>query len=153
MAILGLDIGGVISDTQFPKNDNFVPGAINGLARLREERYGDNIHLVSKCGQGMQDRILAQFDTHNFYRRTGVRRDHVWFCRERIEKVPIARQLGLTSFVEDRLQILGFMRGTVEKLYLLRAKDHEVRRHIEHLPYIDGVFSSWEDLLPVLLNA
>ena len=46
---------------------------------------------------------------HAFYDRTGVARGNVRFCRRREEKGGIARELGLTHFVDDHLEVLRYL--------------------------------------------
>jgi hypothetical protein len=114
---LGVDIGGVIiqrtddgDDTSF-WGDNYlatpaVPGAFVALRRLIEGKFGDNVFIVSKSGEYTEKRAREWLEHHAFFDRSGVRRDNVVFCRRREEKAGIARGLGLTHFVDDRLDIL-----------------------------------------------
>ncbi|GID97351.1 hypothetical protein ACFQFC_07630 [Amorphoplanes digitatis] len=129
---LGVDIGRVIigggvvpgsSDTQFFGGDTArmlatpaVPGAFDALSRLvpRFER----VWLVSKCGERVQRRSRQWLDHHHFWARTGISRDDVRFCRARPDKAVHCAELGITHFVDDRLDVHRALRGVVAHRYL-----------------------------------
>jgi hypothetical protein len=160
MEALGVDIGGVIidrvddnADTSF-FGDNYlatpaVPGVVEALARLVTGKFGDQVYLVSKCGQRTQDRSLAWLAHHDFYTRTGIRPGHARFCRQRPGKAAIATELGLTHFVDDRLEVLGYL-DTVPNLYLFRPQDREVRRHRHHLHRVYTA-RTWSEITQAVL--
>ena len=144
---LGVDIGGVIidrvndrTDTSFFGDDflrtTAVPGAFTALATLVGQLSGDEVFVVSKCGPRVQEKSLAWLDRHRFYERTGVLRDHVRFCRRRCDKASIAADLGLTHFVDDRLDVLEPMVGRVGHLYLFAPGEADRRRRELHRPEI-----------------
>ena len=153
---LGVDIGGVIidrvndgTDTSF-FTDNYlrttaVPGVFDALRQLVEKRFGDKVFLVSKCGQRVQDKTLQWLDHHRFYDLTGVERERVRFCRERHEKAGICEKLGITHFVDDRLEVLGNL-TTVGTLYLFQPRPDEVRRFARFLNRVRQV-NSWQEIL------
>jgi hypothetical protein len=158
---LGVDVGGVIidrvnddTDTSF-FGDNYLattatPGVFEALAQLVEASFGDRVFLVSKCGQRVQDKTVAWLAHHSFYERTGISPDHVRFCRERSEKAAIASELGLTHFVDDRLEVLGYLE-TVDKLYLFQPRDKEVQKYRKHLHRVQ-VVQSWAEVSAAILD-
>jgi hypothetical protein len=159
--VLGVDIGGVIisrtndgTDTSF-FGDNYlastsVSEAFASLARLRAEKFGDNVHLVSKCSQPTQDRTLKWLTHHDFYERAGILPDHVWFCRKRADKAIIAAQLGVTHFVDDRLEVLSYLE-MVGNLYLFQPQEREVQKHRHHLHRVQRV-ESWPETAAAILR-
>ena len=131
---LGVDIGRVIigggashpsgEDTAFFDGGTeemlrtpAVTGAFEALPGL-VERFGGRVWLVSKCGEPVQRRTLAWLDHHGFYDRTGIPAGNVRFCRRRPDKATHCRELGITDFVDDRVDVLDALRGTVERRYL-----------------------------------
>ena len=162
MDILGVDIGGVIigqgndsNDTSF-FSDNFLatpamPGVFAELARLVDTKFGDQVYLVSKCRKRVQDRSLAWLQHRRFFELTGISPDNVRFCRKRPRKAAIARKLRLTHFVDDRLEVLGYLDTVVENLYLFRPKPDEIQRHRQHLPRV-RIVQSWTDLSTAILG-
>ncbi|MDP3770860.1 MAG: hypothetical protein Q8R16_01000, partial [bacterium] len=79
------------------------------------------------------------------YERTGIGRDHVRFCRERHEKAGICEELGITHFVDDRLEVLGNL-TTVGTLYLFQPRPNEVRRFAHFLDRVRQV-NAWQEIL------
>lgn len=162
MEALGVDIGGVIiqpadddADTSF-FGDHYlrtpaVPGAFDGLAALVAGRFGPAVHLVSKCGEQTEARTREWLAHHDFHGRTGIPPAHVHFCRTRSEKAPIAAALGLTHFVDDKLEVLSYL-SSVPHRFLFRPNPAEVAAYAEHLPGVHPV-TSWPELVAALLPA
>lgn len=141
---LGVDIGGVIidrihddSDTSF-FGDKYlettaVPEAFDSL-RLLGNEFGDDIWVVSKCGPRIQARTVEWLLHQSFYDQTGIPEDHVLFTRTREGKAPIARDLGLTHFVDDRLDVLGHLQHDVKHLYLFDPRPKDLQAQPRELP-------------------
>jgi hypothetical protein len=95
-----------------------MPGAIDAIARLVSGRFGERTHLVSKCGPAVAAKSLAWLDAQGFFERTGIARDNAHFCLTRQGKAPICGQLGITHFIDDRIDVLAWL-TTVPNRYLL----------------------------------
>ncbi len=131
---LGIDFGGVIMpltdrtrgpDTQF--SGDFLhtppnPGAVEEIRTLAGT-FDGNVWIVSKAGPRMQSLTLDWLRHQDFFRRTGMDETHIRFCRERTDKEPICRDLGITHFVDDRVHIMQILQGTVANLYLFGDKE------------------------------
>lgn len=129
---LGLDFGKVISgaiqngiaDTSFlgttfdeAMKSPATEGAMEAVKVLVEE-FSREVWIISKCGPSVQNKTLGWLDHHAFFHQTGLKEENVRFCRARHEKAPICRTLGITHFVDDRLDVLEPMIGVVPNLYL-----------------------------------
>ena len=160
MERLGVDIGGVLiarmdhrSDTSFFGGNYLdtpaVPGAVEALRRLSEGRFGENVFLVSKCGARTEQRTRAWL-THNLvYARTGLDPERLHFCRKRPEKAPICEALGITHFVDDRLEVLGYLESVPHR-FLFDPEASEVAANLRHLPGVMPV-NGWTEILDTLL--
>ena len=158
--ILGVDIGGVImdrvndgTDTSF-LSENFLrttttPHALESLRQLVERRFGGNVFVVSKCGSRTQEKSLRWFDHHRFYEKTLIHPEHVRFCRERHQKGGICAELGVTHFIDDKLEVLSYF-TTVGHLYLFQPQEREVRRFAKFLTHVKRV-GSWREVLADLV--
>ncbi|MEV0563553.1 hypothetical protein [Dactylosporangium sp. NPDC050588] len=128
---LGVDIGRVIiggsapggGDTQFFSGDPArmlatpaVPGALEALARL-VPRF-EQVWLISKCGERVQRHTRQWLDHHAFAARTGIPREHLRFCLRRPEKAVHCAELGITHFVDDKLDVHEALRGIVPHRFL-----------------------------------
>lgn len=157
---VGIDVGGVIidracdgTDTSF-FGDNFlnttpVLGVFQAVKDLIDG--GADCYVVSKCGKKTQERTELWLVHHEFFRRTGFNPENLHFCRERHEKGPIAKSLKLTHFIDDKLEVLGYVE-TVSNRYLLNSMPSEVRRYKHHLPKVKQV-STWGEVVKDILKA
>ncbi|MCW2631566.1 MAG: hypothetical protein JWR88_528 [Pseudonocardia sp.] len=146
---LGVDIGRVIiagsddpdgADTAFFGTDESamlatpaVDGVFDVLPRL-VERFAGRVWLVSKCGERIQRRTERWLDHHRFFERTGIPPDHLRFTLRRADKAVHARELGLTHFVDDRLDVLEALRDVVPRLYLFGPQPQPAPDWVEHTP-------------------
>ena len=54
----------------------------------------------------------------DFFSRTGLQPDHVWFCLQREDKASICRELEISHFIDDRVHVMQILRGVVPHLCL-----------------------------------
>ncbi|MDG4838041.1 hypothetical protein O7631_16090 [Micromonospora sp. WMMD967] len=157
MRRLGVDIGGVIiepadgdADTSFfgahYLRTPVVHGAFDALAALGPAF--DEVHLVSKCGEATERRTREWLAHHDFAARTGIPVERLHFCRTRPDKAPIAERLGLTHFVDDKLEVLGYL-TSVPHRFLFRPRPAEVAARAALLPLVHRV-ESWPELTSLL---
>jgi hypothetical protein len=159
MDILGVDIGGVLVervdatlDTSFFGQSYLetpaVAGAFDALRLLNTGRFKERMFLVSKCGARVQARTREWLEYHRFYDYTGLLRDHAHFCRKRSDKNSICAELGVTHFVDDRLEVLSYLESVPHR-YLFRPDPAEVEAFRAFLPRVRQV-ESWGQVLQEL---
>lgn len=159
--ILGIDIGGVIidrandgTDTSFFSfnylNTTAVEGAFTTIARLVNGKFGHHVHLVSKCGRAVEEKTRIWLTHHDFYRITGVSPGNVHFCRERADKHGICERLRVTHFIDDRLEVLSYLK-TVPNRYLFQGRRPDLHRFSHVLPDVQCV-EFWSDIENMLLK-
>ena len=155
--VLGVDIGGVITKggneifTDAFLESPQMGGAFEAVRMLVANRFGNNVYLVSKCGENMQKKTRLWLSHHRFYEVTGIPESHVRFCLERHQKASICEELGITHFVDDRLEVLGSL-TTVSNLYLFQPRPNEMRRFAHFLNRVRQV-NAWEEILRELLTS
>jgi len=132
--VLGVDIGRVIiygdgPDTSFVGGSEedamrapAMEGAFESLKRLRQ-RFEGRVWLVSKCGPKVQARTRQWLDKTRFFQETGIPYGHLRFCRDRKEKAPICESLGVSLFVDDRLDVLTAMLDIVPHRFQFGATE------------------------------
>lgn len=145
--ILGIDLVGVLMSVETREE---IIGALEGLRRLVEERFGKNVWLVSAAKPGPDDQGRSEkwLSYHRFYERTGILPEHVRFCRS-WDKVDVYRELKVTHVIDDAFSVLANLE-TVKKRYLFQSPDSvkalgEVEEPIE-------VVTSWTELLDKILK-
>ncbi|MBL9107081.1 MAG: hypothetical protein JNL82_39645 [Myxococcales bacterium] len=159
MQRIGIDIGRVIigpviggrADTSFlgsslrdALRSPPAPGAIEGVADL-VARTGGQAWLVSKCGPGVQAKTRAWLDHHEFWRRTGMDRRHLRFCLRRPDKAVHARELRLTTMIDDRVDVLVHLAGIVDERLLFGEQDRPAPGWATHVQTWADV-GAWAEL-------
>lgn len=156
MDAIGIDIGRVIigptidgvEDTVFigrtvqeAMQSPPAPGAFAAVGELMR-RFDGRVWLVSKCGPSVERKTLLWLDHWRFHEQTGLPKSHVRFCRERREKAEHARELGLTHFIDDRLDVLEPMRELVPHLLAFGEETGRVPDWADHVRDWSSV-SAW----------
>lgn len=160
---VGIDIGRVIiaagreddrQDTSFiggSEEDALktppVPEAFETI-RLISAQVDGRVWLVSKCGPRIQQRTRRWLAHWRFFEETLVPPENLRFCLQRPEKSGIAAGLGLSHFIDDRVDVLVAMQGVVPGLILFG-----LRRPGESVP--DGVHQAadWAGVAATLLGS
>lgn len=154
---IGIDIGGVIIDRN--RNDNSdtslfgtnylnafaVSGALEAISVINKKMFPNETYIISKCGAAIEKKSREWLRHNGFYTMTSVAEDHVYFCRERADKAPIARKLGLTHFIDDKYEVLGYMKDVVANRILFNPNLEEMMQTGPVGPVIP-IFS-WADVL------
>lgn len=153
--MLGIDVGGVLvdrvaegSDTSFfgdrPMDTPAVPGALDAVAELVEV-FEYRVHIVSKAGPKISELTRRWLGTRGVIGGAGIPLGNVHFVRKRPEKHPVCERLGITHFVDDRLDVLTHL-ATVEHRYLFTGGlgDHDAP---ESTPPWAAVFDDWPGLV------
>jgi hypothetical protein len=159
---MGVDVGGVLVPLMAYREDavggggpGFVgrkemAGAREGVGRLMS-LFGGRVWLVSKCGPVTEAAIREWLDTSGWYSATGLDPAAVQFCRQRADKAGICAELGITHFVDDRLEVLSYMRS-VDHRYLFQPRPAEVAPYRQHLTSVTTV-DSWPDLVEAVTSS
>ena len=136
---IGIDVGGVIidsltndnTDTSFCRGDFLrTTAVIDSFTAIRQivSRYGsENVFIVSKCGAVIENKTRLWLNHTGFYAQTGFCSENLHFCLNRAGKAPIAQRLGLTDFIDDKEEVLGYMQGIVDRRYLFGPQHHPLK--------------------------
>jgi hypothetical protein len=144
---LGVDIGRVIIDgSSHPTGDDTaflkggienalrtppMAGAFKSIARL-STLFDGQVWLVSKCGERVEVRTRQWLAYHRFFGRTNIDPERLRFCRQRPEKAIHCRELEITHFIDDRIDVLESLEGIVAHRYLFGPQRHGVPGEFRH---------------------
>lgn len=159
-AILGVDIGGVIMDRLSPHgsllfwSQNYlrtdpVRYSFNVLRRLTQGRFEGRVHLISKGDIEVQGKTDHWLDFKRFFDATEIPRRNVHYCEHRQDKARLCQELGVTHFVDDRLEVLSHLVGIVPTLVLFQGRPTETKKHVTSMNHVHAVHD-WiqaEDIL------
>lgn len=150
--VLGIDIGNVITgdtDKSVLFSDRYleVPEIKDAFVSIRElnDVFNGRVCLVSKCREAVQAKTKHWLQHRNFYHLTGVTEEKTFFCMTRAGKAPICAKEGVTDFIDDRLEVLGYL-TTVKNKFLFHPNEKEVIRNKQHLPNVIRV-ENWKELM------
>jgi hypothetical protein len=158
MCRLGVDIGNVIINNQlidcndqafYVNHYSQVPpikDAFEVLKKINNRQLNNRIYLVSRCPEYAEAIILKWLRENNFYDKTGIDINNIYFCRERKEKAVICERLKITHFVDDRYEVLSYMTETNKHLYLFQPNKYEVQKFLK-LPKNIKIVNSWFEIL------
>lgn len=159
--ILGVDVGGVITDrinndgtdTDFKRGDYLkttaVPDAFESL-KILNSRFNGLVYVVSKCRLKTELKTRRWMRHHGFYDITGISPENVYYCRERWEKAPICKWLGVTDFIDDKLEVLSYLNSVPNKYLFGPQKKEEIEKFKQHLSLVTPV-ESWNKFLELIL--
>jgi len=130
---IGIDIMGVILPKTIEKAtlEEFLAcpalkESVESIGKLVDLYKSENIFIISRCPEFAEKVIMQWFDEHNFFDEANFDRSNIYFCREQADKALIAKKLGLTYFIDDKLSVLDFMHGIVpNRIQLVAESDLE----------------------------
>lgn len=131
---IGIDIGKVIiggsgeEDTSFFSEGYLLTPEIQGAfesIRLLSQTF--EVWIISKCGASVQAKTLDWLLSRDFYTQTAVDPSRVLFVRKRPQKAPLAQELGLVSFIDDREDIIASMHGKIPQPVLFLNWEQTLR--------------------------
>lgn len=157
---LGIDVGGVLvdrvaenSDTSFfgsnPMATPMVEGSLEAVRRLLP-LFECRVHIVSKAGPKIAGLSRQWLGRHGFTGTDMIPLSNVHFVRKRPDKDPVCERLGITHFIDDRLDVHRHLE-TVEHRYLFTGG---LGCHEPPIRVDDGVMvvNSWSRLVGLLMR-
>lgn len=118
------------------------PGAFETIRALVAQNEG-RVWLVSKCGKRIEDRSRRWLEHQDFFAKTGVSQDNLRFCKRRPDKAGHARDLALTHFIDDRVDVHRHLVDIVPNLYLFGVQDQPAPDWLTHV-------HDWDDVARLL---
>lgn len=157
---IGVDIGGVIIKEIKAEgglahiDENFlevppVEGAFQGVAELVRVFGPENVFLISKARVEVQGNCRQWLAHYQFFDETGVLEENLHFCLERSGKRELCKQLLITHFIDDKLEVLSHVLDFVLRLYLFRSTPAEYVGFEDALPRVI-VCNEWHELVALI---
>jgi hypothetical protein len=151
---LGLDVGRVLiaPADESSADTSFIRGSLDDALRTPPyegmfdvvprlvEKFAGEVWIVSKCGPNVQSKTIRWLEHNNFFERTEIPKDNVRFCLKRSDKALHCKELGITHFIDDRIDVLMAMVGIVPNLYLFGPQ-----RSSAQIPPSLRALPTWQD--------
>lgn len=153
---IGIDVGGVIiggtrddpADTSF-FGDNFlktnaIEGAVASIKLIVNAIGRENTFIISRAGATTAGKSLIWLNEYKVVGRGSSQIDimNIRFCFERRDKTPIATELQLDAFIDDKADVLQPMH-TVKRRILFGTQSNVFPDELE-------TAESWEAILKTL---
>ncbi len=154
---LGVDIGNVIInnrnlDPEITQVDeviyaNFPPTEdVFDALKILNTKFSGKVYLISKCTEWAEIQILSWLDKHDFYNKTGILKENIFFVRKRNEKDGVCQKLNITHFIDDRLEVLSYMIESTPNLFLFQPDNDEVAQFAKFLPQVT-IVNNWKEVV------
>ncbi len=160
--ILGVDIGEVLIAQSFHdpalsfRGENYLnspemPDAFRVLRRLRDERFGDSIFLITRCHRKLRDKRVEWLDHHKFFERTGLPRILPHYCWNPYNKSHVCHDLGMTHFIDNEPAELIHLEDLIPNLILFHPKVEHVAAYERFVRTATTRVETWNAIEVVLL--
>jgi hypothetical protein len=157
--ILGVDIGGVIVDRVAEREDTSffgtrpleTPSVLHAFDLLRKasaDLFAGRVVVVSKAGPAVEANTRAWLAHHRFFEHTGIPPGSLYFVRERADKALICREVGVTHFVDDELDVLCHMTSVPHRYLFIGGLGHNDPP--QHIPGWAVLVATWRQLVAEL---
>lgn len=135
---IGIDFGGVLTDTTTPPDKDYllVAPRANALEVLNVLQAEDHeLSVISKAGdEDKEEKAKNWLDYYGFTNLLGKNALH--FCRAQEGKIELCEQLGTEVMIDDTPQQLNVLEGIVPVRFLFgakRSKEFEVVPTWQHV--------------------
>ncbi|MCC2631934.1 MAG: hypothetical protein K0S20_633 [Patescibacteria group bacterium] len=161
---IGIDCGGVLlanydrqTGRNIPFNESFfeypeIDGAVESVKRLVDIFGQENVFLVSMVSEERRPGLLEWLKGIGLIGEDSFTESNLYFCRRNADKAGICSKLGITHFVDNRLEVLRHL-SHVPHLYLLQPSQHEMDTFTASVPQIEFVAETWSELLENIAKA
>ena len=100
-------------------------GYIEAIKILIAEFGKENVFILSKCGSNVEKKSREWLDHTEFFEKTGFDNSNLLFCKERSEKASICKNYKINIFIDDRMDVLQYMKNEDVSLKILFGNTEE----------------------------
>lgn len=111
---IGYDLGRTIKGPTKNDYNKAFPDALEVIAKL-SKRYS-NSYIISRVNSEQRERAIKWLIDEDFYNKTGIKQENVYFCFDRRDKHLFVKALDINVFIDDRYDVLEPMGDKVTKL-------------------------------------
>ncbi len=145
--VLGIDCSDVIFYTL---SGRVMPQAIESIKKIVKAKHFQEIYIISKVNPLSKRIFLFRLHRLDFWNRTGISPNQIYFCRRHEDKAAICKKLNITHFVDDRLRVLHNLKSVRHRYALNPRRLTEQRRYPEAFRGV-VVVKNWDELLARLI--
>ena len=138
---LGIDLGNTVVRSQHGTGSTEpYTDALEVIAQLTK-LFG-LVCIVSRVNPAQEIRARAWIQHYDFCNKTGIKPQDLHFCAERSDKAIIAKQVGLTHFIDDRPEVMYHLPQDIRKILFGPQKEDVAKFKLHHLEQV----TSWKEI-------
>lgn len=144
---LGIDLGNTIVGSRERNDRYYVEPRCFEIINKLEKIY--DIYIISKVNSEQRERSLKWLQESNFFIKTGVNPNNLFYCFERKDKAIFSKALNIDIFIDDRCQVMQYLDDRILKL-LINPETTDLEKYKDKLINTQLV-KSWEEIEKILL--
>jgi len=118
MRTIGIDFGKTLTYVPLRMTKRILfPNALEVIIRLLNEKH-THVYIISKANPEQRKMVETWLQNNDFYNRSGLPEEHVYFCEKRPEKANICRRLGVTHHIDDRPEVMAHLDKDIKKFMI-----------------------------------
>jgi len=125
---VGIDFGKTIGLLE----EEPAPFAFEMILHLAHKFGSENVFIVSKAGERIEERIRQWLEDHAFYEATGFAHENVIFVRGYADKAIVVERLRISIFFDDKCKIVASLAPlpVIDRIFWMHASSEDVVRRI-----------------------
>lgn len=140
--VLGIDLGNTIHWADPVTRERVpMPDSFRVIKDLVEKVQ--SVYIVSRVSDEQSMRAYKWFQKFEFFEKTGLTPNKVFFCYERWDKGPICNRLNVTHFIDDRPEVMRYITIPLSRKLLMNPVEKDV---IEQGQQYCNIVKSWLDV-------
>lgn len=148
MRNLGIDLGWTIVGNRVT-GDKYEVQSACFTTILRLTKYFDNVYIISKVNSTQKESSLKWIESVEFFNKTNIKPENLYYCFERKDKAIFAKGLGITHFIDDRAEVMYHLDKSIVKI-LFNPDPIHVEKYRGKL-FNTTITNDWSQI-PRLLN-
>ena len=139
MSNIGIDLGNVFT-SKFEPFPHVFPNAFEVVNQL--VKLFNNTYIISRVNDKQRERAKEWFKAIDFFNKTGIKEENVYFCFDRRDKAIFIKGLNIDYFIDDRADVMRHLPEKTIKLLFNPTKDLDI---INNLKYCH-VVNNWAEI-------
>jgi len=144
---IGIDLGWTVKGHK-PSNERDLPAPDSFRVISELIKRGDIVYIISKVNSEQKARCETWLKHHDFFNKTGVKPENLYFCFERKDKTLFVRALNIKIMIDDRPEVMAHLDYDVIKL-LINPDEPDMVQHKDHL-FNTKIVKDWLEIERVM---
>jgi len=145
----GLDLGNCIVGRRQKNEGSFESMPIDGMFDILPKlvKRFSNTYIISRVNSEQRERSLLWLEKYDFFNRTGIDKNNLYYCFERRDKALFVKALNIRIFIDDRPNVLTPMGDDVRKI-LFNPTESDMVKHCDEIKNAKNlvIVRNWKEI-------